>query len=149
MVLNANNFALTLFFGLVFVTFANSKCMTADEYKFLENDIDADFIRIASKTDQDKKYRGVFNAQSDSLIKKADSDYLLAMQKCNSKASADKLMREKNAKITRQKEIDNASTQMKIPLPKAETLQKKRSTNSNDMPMIDDLTPAFKKSRLI
>jgi hypothetical protein len=173
MIINANNFALTLFLGLVLVIFSNSKHMTEDEYKFLENNIEVEFAaekfqcnstssflielcivdfkftRIASKTELDEKYKGVFNAQSDSRIRKADSDYLLAMQKCNSKVSTDKLMCERNAKIARQKEIDNANAQMKMQLPKAETQLNKRSTKSNAMPMIDDLSSIFKKSRLI
>lgn len=165
--------AVVLVVGLIFSLAATAKSMSSNEYKFLEKNIEVEFtsaktrcnsllgvaidrclteaesIRNVSKTELDAKYKRFVSTQSDPRIAKADSDNLLAMQKCNSKTDSDELICERHAKVARKKELDNANAQMGMTLPKADSQSNKWLSNSSSMPVIDDLTPIFKKSRLI
>lgn len=83
------------------------------------------------------------------LEKNIEAEYLIAMQKCNSKAGSYKVLCDKNAKVARDKNIENSSAQMQMKMPKADLLKNKKPIFSNSMKVIDELPANLKKSRLM
>lgn len=81
------------------------------------------------------------------LEENIEAEYLIAMQKCSSKAGSDKVLCNKNARVARDKNLENSNAQMEMP--RTDLLENGKPIFSDSMKMIDELPSNFKKSRLM
>lgn len=171
--LNFGILAVVIAVGLTFSLGVMTKSMSDNEYQFLNKNIKTEYKaaktrctllssgennkcvvkavaeKKKSKAELDAKFKEPIDTQADSGIAKADSEFLVDMQKCNSKFGHGKVLCKKTARVARDKEIDNANAQMRLRLLKADLLKNEKPAYSSSMTVLDKLPSTFKKSRLI
>lgn len=116
---NSSFFALALSFALVFVIADNPKTMNDGEYQLNERKIEIEFKSAKIRCNS---------------LSGHENDSCMAVAK--------------SVKSTLRAELE-ANAQMKMMLPKTDIMLNISSSGLQSMPVIEELSPAFKKARLI
>jgi hypothetical protein len=115
--------------GLTFSAFATEKSMTDAEYTSLKYNIDAEFY--AAKV-------------------RCEAKASVAYDQCISNAKSSRNTAKSKLYVQRKVIIDNKhASKSAANTAKLDIHKNTKSSNTNTMPVLDELTPAFKKTRLI
>jgi hypothetical protein len=150
---------------------SQAKSMSEDEYAFLEKNINSDY-RVAknkclllavnvqaqcvavvkdkkntSKLELDKNYRSKVSARNDSFGNKPETDYSVALQKCEGKYVEDKELCKKIAKNILDNEIENTHKRKGQNLPRPDLLTGDQIDKSDSVKSGTGLSGDSKKTR--